>query len=347
MSFPKPTFSKNRLNIAGETLKFANTKDMDTLIEAIQILGEWRACHGYPINTFQSTLRSRLKKIDPAAIVGQRLKRTPSIVSKLRRFNSMKLSQMQDIGGLRAIVKDIPSVKQLLKLYGDKKLLQHEIVNFKDYIEAPKADGYRSVHVVFKYKNLVEPAYDGFQIELQIRTKLQHAWATAVEAMGIYLNQSLKSNQGEHMWLEFFKVIGCLFSLSETGTHTPGFEKMKVDEIVQLAKKLEKETRGLTLLEQFNGATTTIIDTTSRSGGYSIVVYDSKEKKTTVHSYARDNLDAATLKYIELEQVNEKEHLLDVVLVAAGSLANLKKAYPNYFLDTSEFITKTKELIGE
>ena len=94
MSFPQPKFSRSKVDKAGYQL-LENPYDPD----ANDILTNWRASHGYPVNTFQATLRLRLRKIDAKAIVAQRIKRTPAILSKLNRFNTMRLSQMQDIGG--------------------------------------------------------------------------------------------------------------------------------------------------------------------------------------------------------------------------------------------------------
>ena len=50
---------------------------------------------------------------------------------------------------------------------------------------------------VLRYKNKLVPHHDDLRIEMQIRTKLQHIWATAVETMGTFLGQALKSRQGD------------------------------------------------------------------------------------------------------------------------------------------------------
>lgn len=59
----------------------------------------------------------------------------------------------------------------------------HQYVGMDDYISTPKESGYRSLHLKYKNKNKYRPDYDGLQIEIQLRTKLQHIWATAVETM--------------------------------------------------------------------------------------------------------------------------------------------------------------------
>jgi hypothetical protein len=57
--------------------------------------------------------------------------------------------------------------------------------------------------------------YDGRQIEVQIRTWLQHSWATAVEAVGLFLGQDLKAGRGDPQWLRFFKLMAAEFAAAE------------------------------------------------------------------------------------------------------------------------------------
>jgi ppGpp synthetase/RelA/SpoT-type nucleotidyltranferase len=139
------------------------------------------------------------------ALVAQRLKRTPSIIAKLKRFESMDLARMHDIGGLRAVLGNVENVRRLQEEY-KKTTFKHKLVREDDYIAQPKEDGYRSVHLVFQYKNDRAPDYDGLRLELQIRTKLQHAWATAVETMSTFLGKAMKAGQGDRPWLHFFAI---------------------------------------------------------------------------------------------------------------------------------------------
>lgn len=104
MAFVEIQYSKSQVNRAGGILVAPEAYSLEDQKWAGLVLANWRACHGYPINTFQATLRQKLKVIDDAAIVAQRLKRAPSIIFKLQRFDGMKLARMQDIGGLRAVV---------------------------------------------------------------------------------------------------------------------------------------------------------------------------------------------------------------------------------------------------
>jgi hypothetical protein len=72
VTWPTPNFSKSQINKAGEIL-IVGDDDFEKMLWAFDVLNNWRSCHGYPINTFQATLRQKLKAIDQNAIVAQRL----------------------------------------------------------------------------------------------------------------------------------------------------------------------------------------------------------------------------------------------------------------------------------
>ena len=144
--------SKKEVNRAGEVLK----KDLigqNQLLDAMGVLNTWRAKHSFPINTFQATLRHRLSSIDSTALVAQRLERSSSIISKLKRLDGMKLARMQDIGGVRGVPSRLSQVNDVRALYEEVGRFDHELAALTDYIHNPKVDGYRSVHFGFRYQN--------------------------------------------------------------------------------------------------------------------------------------------------------------------------------------------------
>lgn len=88
-----PKESKSQINKAGCILAEDKANSM-SIAQAKDLAERWRACHAYPINTFQSTLRKKLRKLanfSGGTIVAQRLKRMPTIIDKLRRFPTMQL----------------------------------------------------------------------------------------------------------------------------------------------------------------------------------------------------------------------------------------------------------------
>ena len=133
MGMATPKHSNQEINRAGSVLRSTDASSAEKMA-ALDVINNWRACHYYPINTFQANLRRHLNIIDLSALVGQRLKRVSSVESKLKRFKSMDLARMQDIGGLRAIVQDIATVRQLEERY-EKSRFDHKLVRKDDYIQ--------------------------------------------------------------------------------------------------------------------------------------------------------------------------------------------------------------------
>jgi putative GTP pyrophosphokinase len=344
MAFPTPRYTKGQINRAGEILA-KPISNFDEMEWAQAVLTNWRACHGYPINTFQATLRGKLRAIDADGLVAQRLKRTVSIVDKLRRFNSMRLSRMQDIGGLRAVVSNVTKVRQLREAYHSTRF-KHELVTEKDYISEPKEDGYRGVHLVFRYCNDLAPAYNGLSVEMQIRTKLQHAWATAVETMGTFLGQALKSRQGERHWLEFFEITSSAFAYLERCPLVPGYETLTRHDTYQRVADAERDLGVLEKLKAFRVAAEAITTEPGR-GSYHLIILDSANKTVSVRPYASDNLQQATDEYAKVEGRITAGEPIEAVLVSAGPVELLRRAYPNYFLDTEEFILRVEWVIKQ
>jgi len=191
-----PEYSRNQVDKAGFVLIDPNA-DNHQYVEALQVINNWRSAHSYPLLNFRVNLAHKLRRICPTAIIAQRIKRLASIEAKLMR-QSTQLSQMQDIGGCRAIVNNVKQVELLVEAY-KRSRFAHVFKGTKDYIDSPKRDGYRGIHLIYQYKALESQnaAYDKLRVEFQLRTKVQHAWATGVEAVGIFTNQALKSNVGD------------------------------------------------------------------------------------------------------------------------------------------------------
>lgn len=105
--------SKKAVRRAGETLRTPSVSNAD-FDAALQVLSDWRSLYYRPINTIQVLLRKTIKALCiKGSIVAQRLKRTPSIIAKLKRFPDMQLDRMQDIGGIRAVVNSVDEVRRV------------------------------------------------------------------------------------------------------------------------------------------------------------------------------------------------------------------------------------------
>ncbi len=335
MSFTVPNFTRGQINRAGVAL-LDETATPQARINSLALINHWRACHAYPINTFQATLRGRLKKVCPNPLFATRLKRLPSISKKLEKNHGMQLARMQDVGGLRAVVDTVAQVRKLQEIYCDGSL-DHELVGIDDYIDQPKASGYRSLHLIYRYKNPSAPAYNGLSIELQFRTRLQHAWATAVETIGSFLNQALKSSEGPADWLDYFKIVSSAFALNENCPVGAQHSDMAPADIYKKCVALGTTLDVKRKLNAFAVAANAI-SSNSAGGNFHLIILDAVERTVSVTSFGRKRLEEANAAYADAER-NAAEHQdMQTVLVATSSIEALRLAFPNYFLDTKQFL---------
>lgn len=325
-------YSKGVIDKAGKVLSGEIVQDL-TKNQAIEILENFRAIHVHPLNVFRMSLQRKSKIISGDILVSQRLKRAPSIINKLKIQKNMSLSQMQDIGGLRAVLNSLPEVYALKDLIrsGEKQLaFKSTLLKEIDYIKEPKDSGYRSIHLVYKYEKNVETE-NQCRIEIQIRTKIHHAWATAVEVIGTYLRQPLKQSFGDKELLDLFKDISKSFIL---------LEENKTDE--DLFKKVSQKISELKLRDKLNGFSLatklSIEDNDKERGKYFLISLNFKNRLLSVKRFTESKLDQANSEYSELEKRYLNDINTEVVLVLVDDIVNLKKLYPNYFLDTQEFV---------
>lgn len=333
--------SKSKIDRSGEILK--GHAEEAKFNEALEVLSSWRAYHAIPLDTFAKVLKERVKKISKKqnALVAQRLKRTPSILLKLRRHSTMRLSTMQDIGGVRAVLDSIDEVNKLVEIYRVSKT-RHKLFSINDYILSPKSDGYRSIHLVYQLNKTPQ-----IFIEIQVRTYLQHIWATAVEVFGTLKNSSFKSGDGESAWLDFFAHLSSFFALKEGQTPVSGHQSLSAK---QLRAKLKKMIHELRAIEQLNVYTaiykiTANNPTKGRSGSYSLILLNSDDNTINIQTFSNENIEEATEAYTRMEKEFYEDIHKNVVLVNSGDVKKLEMSYPNYFMDTRQLVRLLSQIM--
>lgn len=300
---------------------------------ALDVMSNWRAAQAYPMHALLMMLRKKATDIDTNAVVVQRHKRAPSIIGKLTRFPKMELSRMQDIGGCRAIVSTVGNVQRLSEHIQTSRT-RHELHREYDYIAEPKESGYRGIHLTYKY-NGEKTDYNGYFVEVQLRSKVQHAWATTVEIVDTFTDQALKSSKGTQDWLKFFRMASAEFSKLENcppGGHVEGIDTHA--ELAKLAHQLNVVKR----LNAFAVSANHIIQKSDNKTDYFLLELTDEGSKILVTQYKMSEFERATTAYLQKEKQAKSESANDVVLVAAGSMHALQNAYPNYFADSREFV---------
>lgn len=332
-------YSKKAIKRAGECL-ISEDASNEEISNAMDVLSNWRSAHAYPMHAVLIFLRNRSAKIDANSIVVQRLKRTPSIVGKLKRIDGMKLHRMQDISGCRSVVSTISKVRALRTSIVNSRT-RNKLHREDDYISRPKSSGYRGVHLVYKY-NGKKTEYQDYFVEIQLRSKIQHAWATAVEVVEHFTRQALKASQGNKDWLDFFRYASAEFSKLESSVVDPGLEGTDTyGEMMRLEQKLNARVR----LNAFTVSTQFIAERSDRKSDYFLLELTEHASQIQVTQFSPEMLSSATHQYIECEKKAKEQPEYDVVLVSASSVHNLMAAYPNYFADSKGFLRYLGQVI--
>jgi hypothetical protein len=244
---------------------------------------------------------------------------------------------MQDIGGCRAVLGSIPEVARLHRTYLQSDL-KHKLIHEDNYIERPKATGYRGIHLVYSYRSDRKETYNGLKIEIQLRTQLQHAWATAVEVVGFFRKELLKSSQGDHVWKHFFKLMAAEIAFEEDATFgIPGMssDRNKVrDELRRCAQRLN----AFHYLRTAGKGVQDVTEIDIPGAHYFLLELDTSASQLKITGYKLNARARATWDYAQVERELLESKERDAVLVSAKSMAKLKRAYINYFLDMQRFI---------
>jgi len=337
-----PEYSKSQIIKAGKNIKDPESNDEDVK-EALKIIDNWRASHAFPLQVIYCHLKRNYDK--EGFIIAQRLKRLDSIVKKLVREPTMSLWTMQDLGGCRVVVPTIKHVYEVAEKY-KKSRVRHILEKEYDYIQQPKYSGYRSYHLVYKYQSDTKETYNrNMLIEIQVRTHLQHLWATAVETMGLFTHQALKASSGDEDILRFFALISSLFAIKEGMPIVPNTPENQKD-IISEIKDLDAKHNYLDMLSAIRVAVDHIEEKLSRQRGYYILILNYDKRQLRLKFYKPSQIDEATEVYNKIESTRI-ENNIDAVLVSVSSFSTLKAAYPNYFSDIAAFIRTVSKIINK
>ena len=274
----------------------------------------------------------------------QRLKRLPSIVEKLRRIPRIPLSEMQDIGGCRAIVPYSDDTFNLAADFASSRV-RHVLVRPKNFIDEPQTTGYRGLHLIYAYNSDRTTDWQGLQTEIQIRSRLQHQWATAVETVGTFTGDDLKSNIGHPTWLRFFALMSSMIALREGTSVVPGTPTNELETIEEI-RVCNDELEILRHLSAFQRVTDRVKELRGRRNRIAVLELNLDTGSVIGIGFRANELEDATERYRVMEEQSRGNPRTDVVLVSTNSLSALPRAYPNYFTDIRDFRRMVRDIIG-
>lgn len=320
-----PGGSKSRVNKSGENIKAGAATPED-----YAVFESWRSAHRQVLNTFQAYFRIAVKRnFQENFIIAQRHKRKSTIINKLSRHPKMMLSRMDDIAGCRLIFDDNASLNRFRSQMHNnhfKHVLRNTPEKY-DYIAKPKGSGYRGIHDVYEYKttSAATRGSNGLYIEIQYRTKIQHAWATAVEVVGHVFESQPKFEIGDARYHEAMALASEILARVHEGLDGP-FPDVPNDDLVARFKRLDKELGLLKRLKGLNLANEII-----KKNASTILIF-SKDNQLEVRTYRSH--ETALNELFVLERAHPSK---DIVLVSAPHSDDIRYAYKNYFSDAREF----------
>lgn len=136
---------------------------------------------------------SMLRGHDPIHHIESRLKSVESAYEKLARRGfaqvAENLTELKDIAGVRVICSYVEDVYDIADVF----LRQEGVVLLqkKDYIENPKPNGYRSLHLIAEIPVSLSKETRSVPVEIQLRTISMNMWASLEHEVSYKVNADL------------------------------------------------------------------------------------------------------------------------------------------------------------
>ncbi|MBA8887883.1 hypothetical protein FHW12_002097 [Dokdonella fugitiva] len=328
--------SKNQVRNAGK--RIAAAQDIFAANEEdVEVVDEWRKAHLTPLSSIAMWLRK--PSIDATGLApAQRLKRRSTVLDKLIQGRASDASTMQDLGGCRLIFPNVQGLQDFRNYLETKTRAAHMLQHHRDkydYIATPKQTGYRGVHYVYGYEpsSSSNAELKGLKIEVQLRTDVQHAWATSVEIADLVLGARTKFEDGTGRYGEFFRVASELLARRHEGM-TSCLPTLSDRELLAA---FHREEGSHNLLDR--------LDRLREQGDLS------KIKEHTVLAFQTDGT-LEIFGYTKANRAVEKEReLIDnpscahVVYVRASTPSAIKNSYRNYLTNPTDFVKLMREAL--
>lgn len=323
--------SKSAIDKAGLLLSKESFQSDEEWLHSEEIFDEFRQMHLQPLTTTTIEIQNWLKASGSSYIIVQRLTRKPQILRKLRRFK-VRLTQLQDIGGLRVIVeqnRDVDNLVEYLKL----KVKEQKTISIKrivDYREKGRDDsGYRATHIILVREQIC--------LELQIRSRIQHYWAELIERTSVIYGHVLKELEGNADVINYFKKLSNVFYLIESGQQMDSNQKLELERSRLYAEAIINASDSKNILSGFvnESIIKTLVDKEARIGGSSfnnwVFIFDWNQGLFVDWTNVSLNPNEAIKSYVKYENSYPADKGYEVVLVGTSSVAKVRETHSHYF----------------
>lgn len=322
--------SRSKIDKAGRLLSDLKRIYDEATLEAEYVFDDYRKRHLEPLTRLTLEVQTWLRSYQKDYFIAQRLKRKPQILRKLRRL-SVRLTQLQDIGGCRIIVNENRDVDGLVAFLSSTivKTGFAKIVRSTDYRELGRDDtGYRAFHLILEVS--------GCQVELQVRSRIQHYWSESIERTSVIYGKRLKEREGDPAVISYFKMFSdALHSLEANHSISRDFE-IELQSKKQLAEEIIGYHASLRALS--GHVNQDIVRTMAEREGQSkgslnnwILVFDWNDGNFVLWDVVGRNVDDAIAAYARYEAEFPEEEKYEVVLIGSSDIATVPQTHSHYF----------------
>lgn len=323
-------YSKSRIDKAGRFLSKPLEELTEEYLELEDVFDAYRESHLEPLTGLTAEIQQLLVTIGKPYYVAQRLKRKPQIVRKLKRL-SVRLTQLQDVGGLRVIFDDNEAI-DLFNRQLETRLTEKNIFNLQrttDYRPNGRDDsGYRALHKIFDYK--------GRFLELQLRSRAQHYWAESVERTSVFYGRRIKEGEGHLSIIEYFKLLSGAFLAIESGHRLPAELIGKIKDSSRASEDIIRRDGNSLLMDgNVNQDVIRSMVQKEKSNPNSVnnwvLVFDWKSANFITWDIADREPKAAAQLYSRYEKEFPESADFEVVLIGSSDIATVQKTHSHYF----------------
>jgi ppGpp synthetase/RelA/SpoT-type nucleotidyltranferase len=305
--------SKAEIDRIGEKVRVEFPSISESTLNNLQ---DYRTSHKESLSDVFNELCLLSKSVSKSSITTYRIKRFESIISKLLRQPKMRLNRMGDIGGCRCILENDKEVNRL-RLKIEKKF---KVVAKSDYIEKPKANGYRSLHLI------VEVFNSDKRIEIQLRNKEDHNWATLVEITDLLYDSRLKELDDNKELSEFHYLLSRKTQLAPE----------EIQKTVDLISKYDYfERLSKVFSRNYVEVRKRWIELGNKNGHKFFLIEASKNEVPRIESFRSFN--EAEKMYFELYKKNTNANIV-LTYLPTPNYKQVSIAYSNYILTYHSFI---------
>lgn len=310
--------TKTQINKIGKEIRESLKNGKQPNSESLAKIQEFRTSHHSALLNVFGFLVEKSKIQNKGCIVVYRLKRIDTIVRKLTREPTMALATMHDIAGCRSILDTNSQIFNIVDEFQKNK--DFKVIKTYDYISHPRPSGYISYHL--KIKCLKEDKL----IEVQLRTRKQHYWATLVEITDLNYGIRIKEGDSYQKLNEFHHILSNVIT------------KISQEDIIKLIEiEIEfKYVEDLITLfaDNYIKSLSNWLNAVYKEP-FEYLIIDINDNKEPDYAFFRTS-EEAEVEYFKRFKINESNLVL--IHVNKPSLKNVSLAYSNYVLSSHPFI---------